>query len=628
MISQGAGPGRVDFLISYAGSDRAWAQWVASVLEAAGYSTELDVWDWMPGDNVVLRMSNALQRAGRVLALWSPEYFESGRFTVDEWTPLMAERPDSEGRRRLVPVRVAPVTPPKVLEPLGYRNLFALPEAAARKELLAAVAGPSGRGQAHPFPGGKDTSDGGQGPRVPGSLPPVWNVPARNPGFTGRRTVLASLRERLTGQQRAWVQALNGIGGVGKTQVAIEYAHLFAGEYDLVWWIDAERAELIGEHVAALAVAAGWVPDATKVTDAVKATTDRLAHLNRWLLVFDNVEDPAHLPAWLPADDGQVIVTSRRRGWAPAATVEVGVFTREESLDLLSAHLPQITPEDAGRVATKVGDLPLGIAQAAGLLAETRMPVGEYLQELAEHCSETLEEGTPQTYPRPLAAAIRMSLDQLEHLDPAAAAVLHTAAVLAPDPIPSDWFRTTPPETQPQALRPVTGRHLTWRKTLTRINDLGLAVVSEHTLQVHRLTQAILRDHRTPTQATADRDHAIALITAAAPTGEGRDPASWPVWATILPHLLALDPATAPPALHQLALRAHWYLYARGEPKTALPLARTWHQHWSHTLGPDHPDTLASAYGLAVDLSALGRHQEAHDLFQTSLDDHDLDWGL
>src|SRR5215813_6141669 len=84
---------RLDVFVSYAGPDRSWAEWAASQLRTAGYSVELDA-DWQAGDNVVLRMNDALERAGRILMLWSPAYFERNRFTTDEWTAPMAERPE------------------------------------------------------------------------------------------------------------------------------------------------------------------------------------------------------------------------------------------------------------------------------------------------------------------------------------------------------------------------------------------------------------------------------------------------------------------------------------------------------------------------------------------------------
>lgn len=150
----------VDFFVSYAGPDRPWAQWVAAQLEAVGYRVELDVWDWSTGDNFVLRMNDALERAEWVVSLWSPAYFERERFTTPEWTAVLAEqtrRADgttSARRPRLIPLRVVKADPPPILHPYLYRDLFGLNEEQARAELLAAVDGPSGRDAEHEFPGG------------------------------------------------------------------------------------------------------------------------------------------------------------------------------------------------------------------------------------------------------------------------------------------------------------------------------------------------------------------------------------------------------------------------------------------------------------------------------------------
>jgi hypothetical protein len=294
--------GRKDLFISYAGPDRPWAEWAAWQLEKAGYSVELDVWDWAAGDNAVLLMNDAVARADRVLVLFSPAYFERERFTADEWTSVMAERPDGDGRRRLVPVRVTAVRPPPLLKPLVYQDLFGLSEHQARDALLTAVGGPRRPSVTPRFPGVEVTQvPADAGPRTPGSMPAVWNLPSRNVAFTGRETLLAQLRERLSGGQRTVVQALRGMGGVGKTQLAIEYAHLFAGDYELVWWIDAERPELIGEQLAALAVAAHWVDRAAVVEAAVTTAMERLRGTSQWLIVFDNAEPSPQLSRWLPA---------------------------------------------------------------------------------------------------------------------------------------------------------------------------------------------------------------------------------------------------------------------------------------------------------------------------------------
>ena len=142
------------------------------------------------------------------------------------------------------------------------------PAGRASPELLPSVAGEPvfpGLGS----PGGLGGL-GGSGPRLPGSVPRVWNIPARNPGFTGREGLLAGLRERLLAGEAAVVRALYGMGGVGKTQLAAEYAHRFAGAYDLAWWINSEQAGLIGDQFAALGIALVCVPAGASV-EAVRA---------------------------------------------------------------------------------------------------------------------------------------------------------------------------------------------------------------------------------------------------------------------------------------------------------------------------------------------------------------------
>ena len=185
---------------------------------------------------------------------------------------------------------------------------------------------------------------------VRGARPRVWNIPARNPGFTGRGGLLGQVRERLLAGDRAVVQALHGMGGVGKTQLAAEYAHRFAGTYDLAWWINAEQGGLIGDQVAALGLALGCVPPGAGAQTARAAVLAELRHRGRWLLVFDNAEDPADVAPWLPGGGGHVLITTRERGWDEvAAPVEMDVLARAESVAILQARVPALSGAGAGR---------------------------------------------------------------------------------------------------------------------------------------------------------------------------------------------------------------------------------------------------------------------------------------
>ena len=449
--------------------------------------------------------------------------------------------------------------------------------------------------------------------------PRLWNIPARNRAFTGRDDLLAAVRERLLAGHSAVVQALHGMGGVGKTQLAAEYAHRFAGSYDLAWWINAEQGGLIGDQIAGLGQALVCIP-AGAGSEAVRAAVlAELRHRGRWLLIFDNAGAPADVAPWLPGDGGHVLITSRERGWDEVATpVEVDVLTRTESTKMLRRRVPRLTKADADRLAAELGDLPLAIAQAAGFMVETGTPASQYLSLLQTRAGQLLDRGAPGSYPHSLAAATAVITARLFDHDPAAAELASLCAFLAPEPIPEDLFTSAagllPGELAARAADP-----LAWRQTLAHMARQSLARIDHRGLQMHRLTQAILRDRLTPACASATRRRAEAILAASDP-GDPPNPATWVRWAQLMPHVLTADLATTDnPALRQLVRRVCWYLIERGDARTPRELMSNLHQQWRDRLGQDHEHTLMAAHYLAWALLEMGRYAEARDLNQDTL---------
>jgi tetratricopeptide (TPR) repeat protein len=615
-----------DFFVSHAGADRAWAEWVAWQLTGAGYSVVLDVWDWAAGRNFVTAISDALDRCDRLVALFSAAYFERDRYTTEEWSAALLHVLGVD-QARLVPVRVEEVPPaqiPAVLRPLLFKDIFGLGEEQARQVLLEAVAGPRRPLREPPLPPPKTPAAPGTPgvppARLPGQMPLVWNVPARNPGFTGRDGLLVAIREELLAGDKAVVQALEGMGGVGKTQLAIEYAHQFAGTYDAAWWVNSERAGLIGEQFAALGEQLGCV-EAGAGTEAVRAAVlRRLREPGRWLLVFDNATCPDDVIRWLPGGSGHVLITSRQRGWAEIATpVEIDVLARAESVAILCHRVAGLAEADAVRLAAPLGDLPLALAQAAGYLAATGTSAARYVDLLRTQATQLLGQATPVSYPRSLAAATQLIADRLAAEDPPAAKLAELCAFLAPEPIPQDLFTTAADELLGE-LAPLAADPLAWPQTLAQLGRQALARIDQRGLVMHRLTQAILRDRLTSAQAAATRDQAEAILAASNPRNPG-DPVTWPRWAQLMPHLLAADlAATANPGLRLMARDACWYLLARGDTRTAHDLAAGLRQRWSDRLGDDDEDTRTITTYLARALADMARYAEARDLLRDILD--------
>ena len=616
---------RTDFFISHAGADRAWAEWVAWELAEAGYTVELDVWDWAAGRNFVTAMSDALGKCDRVVALFSAAYFDRSRYSTEEWAASLVHLPGME-ENRLVPVRVEDVPAgqvPPLLRPLVARDVFGLAEEQARRVLLEAAAGPVRPDRKPMFPGrgtpGALSRLGGSGPRLPGAMPRVWNIPARNPGFTGRDRLLVAVRERLLTGDKAVVQAFQGMGGVGKTQLAAEYAHRFGSAYELAWWVNAEQAGLIGDQFAALGAELRCLPPGAG-TEAVRvAVLAELRHRGQWLLVFDNAARPADIAGWLPGGGGHVLITSRERNWAHIAVpVAVDVLARAESVAILLNLVPELGAADADRLAAELGDLPLAVAQAAGFMAETGMPAAQYLQLLGTRAGQLLDQGAAGFYPRSLAAATQLIADRLAVEDPAAAALASLCAFMAPEPIPEDLF-TTAPDALPGELATQAADPLAWRQTLAHLTRQSLAGVDQRGLVVHRLTQAILRDRLAPDRASITRAQVEAILAATDP-GDSASPATWPRWAQLMPHLLAADlAATGNPRLRRMACNACRYLLNRGDNRIGHDLARDLREHWRERLGDDDQDTLEAARHLGSALRIMGRYADAHDLDRDTL---------
>ena len=455
----------------------------------------------------------------------------------------------------------------------------------------------------------------------------VWTIPARVRGFTGRAELLAELEAALRSGGPTAVQAVTGMGGIGKTAAAIEYAHRHYEEFDIAWWVPSEDPALIPERLAELALDL----ELTGITDpagvGVARLLGELAGRGRWLMVFDNAEDPRALSRVLPKGPGQVLITSRNPAWRGIAdVVRLREFSRTEAIALLRWLAPDLTEAAADRVAEAVGDLPLAIEQAASLLADTGMAVDKYLRLLAERAHDVLDHDPGGGYPQSVAASWAVAFDRLDADDPTALDLLTAVAWCGAEPVLLSLF-TDHPDLLPARLRPIATDPLMVARCTAILQRRGMATVSPHGLQLHRVPAALLRARSQASEATATAGWAatvVRLLDRTAPGNVRTDPGGWPLWRRLLPHVLtaanhaaALD--AVPVEATRLLDRAAKYLRIRGEPQAALAPFQRAYDIRHERFGSDHPDTLTSASNLALNLWVLGEYPRARTLDEDTL---------
>jgi hypothetical protein len=504
------------------------------------------------------------------------------------------------------------------------------------------------------------------------AVPEVWGrVPPRNKNFTGREQLLRQLASSLASDVTAVVDvtsvpdnsdvpstlptALHGLGGVGKTQVAVEYAYRYQSNYDVVWWIPADQPVLMRSSLAALAPRLGLPPaTATGIEDAATAVLEALRRgrpYDRWLLIFDNADEPDDIRAILPHGprQGHVLITSRNHLWQNlVGAVPVNVFDREESKAFLIKRVPRIAADpQVDLLADQLGDLPLALEQAAAVQAESGMSIQEYLRLFKEETAKLLAEGKPSNYPVSMTVAWSMSVSQLKERLPEAVELLRCCAFFGPEPIPRDVLVPLAPEFQdpaaavryppvksdqpgvlPQSGPP--GEMVLDEKLDRLLNDAILlsnaigelgryALVKidqkSRTIQVHRLVQALLRGELPPSERSRIRHMTHLLLANAAPTGTPPDMRpNWPRFEELLGHAEPSRLVRCPHrAVRSFCLDIVRFLYTSGDPKAARSFVERIIEAWEEDSGTDDPSVLDARRHLGIVLRELGDYPAAYE---------------
>src|SRR5581483_4645607 len=487
-----------DFFISYNKADRHWAEWIAWQLEESGYSTVIQAWDFRPGGNFLLDMQSAATEAARTIAVLSPDYLSS-LFTAPEWAAAFAQDPTSD-KGLLLPVRVRECELKGLLAQIVYIDLVNAEEKEARDKLLNGARRERAKPTAPPrFPSAAATERTvTEKPRCPGALQPVWNVPHQpNAHFVGRDALLGDIRETLTSAQAAALTAIHGLGGVGKTQLATEYAYKHAADYELVWRVRAEeRATLAGDFAALATKLDLPEKDARETPVIVEAVRRELDRRAGWLLVFDNARSAEDLRDYLPGGrTGHVLITSRDPNWGGLARkLEVTTLAPADAAKFLLERTGQSDGTAAGGLAKEFGYLPLALEQAGAYVEAAGETLAGYLELFRTRRQELWpDEKPPAGYPDTVATTWLISFEEARQQSAIAADLMHLCAFLAPDDIPLQVLRDGA-EHLPDARAAGITDKLALNKAIVALRRYSLIEKKGDSLSVHRLVQAVTRD--------------------------------------------------------------------------------------------------------------------------------------
>ncbi|GAA2082736.1 FxSxx-COOH system tetratricopeptide repeat protein [Actinomadura alba] len=481
----------------------------------------------------------------------------------------------------------------------------------------------------HPYPPAEEPDASPVVPhgRTAGSTvghPATWNVPSRNRSFVGREGILARLsRILLAPDDRGATPAcvVHGMGGVGKTQIAREYAHRHGPHYDGVWWVDAGQPFSVAQGLTELADHLGIPGDGAR--RRANALWRELASRGRWLVIYDNAEDQRDLQPWWPtAGVGGVLVTSRTSSWSIAHPVPAPPFTRAESIALLSRDSGQDDMADAGKIADELGHLPLALEQAAAYVARNRTSWTHYHDLLRRSPARMMHVNGPDDYSGTAATTWSLSMSRVREQHSGAAHLLKLYGFFDPDHIPRDLVGADPRDL-PSPLAELATDRVAYDQAIGALAEYALVDATPETVSVHRLVQTMVRQSLLPEEQGVWAGAAALLLAGRFPATP-RLPDSWRACGRLLPHVAqvaahARRGLIAPVETSDLCQRAAAYLEVRAQHRQALDLLDHALPLREHAFGRDSDEYAETITSRGEVTCYLGHHRQAVDLARSAL---------
>jgi Tetratricopeptide repeat len=421
--------------------------------------------------------------------------------------------------------------------------------------------------------------------------------------LAGREGLLAELDAQLAAGEESGLRlvALVGLGGAGKSSVALEYAYRHLAEVGVAWQFPAEDATVLAAGFGELAAQLG-ARDMLDVRDPVASVHGVLAASPaQWLLVFDNAPDRASVAAFVPpAGRGRVLITSRNQIWPPGQALEVPVLNPEVAAEFLVSRTGDADGQAAPDLARELGGLPLALEQAAAYVQATGENLADYLALFRQQRVGMLGRGEPTGYSETVATTWRLAFERLQQAEPGAVGLLRLLAFCAPEAIPLRLLHPSPglgdelgPGIAP-VLVPLLEDPLAAKDAIVALRRHSLiSPPADGSVSVHRLVQAITIAQMPAELAAAWQQAAAAVIEAALPA-DPESPDTWDAFAELLPHAQAVL-ADDSGSMWKIVS----YLGNSGNYPAARDLQQRLLQAQVRVSGPEHPDTLTARGDLA-----------------------------
>jgi tetratricopeptide (TPR) repeat protein len=488
---------------------------------------------------------------------------------------------------------------------------------------------------------------------------PVWGreIPFRNPNFIGREKELADLRAYLLADSTALigqpVQTVFGLGGVGKTELAAEYAHRYRDEYDLVWWIRSEREDAITAALVALGMRLQLEEFRPGERDySMGVVMDALiagVPFERWLLIFDDAQNASVISRYIPQSRGlgHVIITSRDIRWQALRVdgIELTEFELDETVEFLRKRVPALAPvavsadigqrdaandrtEDerrranAEKLGAALGNLPLAVEHAAAYLKETGASVEEYLNMYELNAHALLASDVNIKYPRAVATTWSVSTHTISS---EAAAVFQLLAFFAPEPIAEELLMQPATSALPDPIAEILGDVSKFRPAVRELDRYSLVKIDgvRNIVQMHRVVQTVTRDRlerEDPAKAGELRETVHLLLAASDPCAPDRED-SGPTYGRSREHLVPSGAVECEvPAVRRLIINQVRQLHRSGGYTESLGLGEPVLALWQAKFDLDDKLTLTLAVEVGVAMRSSGRWEEAYQLNSGTLE--------